>query len=876
MTEDVQGRQPAAPGRSGAVARRRLWLVLAIVAALLVAVLVVPPMVSISRYKNRITQLLATSLGRPVRLSSVELRLLPRPGFVLTDLSVAEDPAYGAEPVLHATTVTASIRLLSIWRGRLVIDSISVDDASLNLVRSAPGRWNLDRLFRTAAAQAGGGVQRPAVPLPSLQATNSRINIKNGAEKLPFSLINTDLEFWQESPGEWHIRLRGQPARTDVSLYQEDTGVLRLEATVGRAPSLREMPVQLDLDWREAQLGQLARLVTGSDSGWRGDLTGELHLEGTADAARITTRLRATGVHRAEFAPAEPMDFDANCSLVYHYAKRALEDLDCNSPLGDGRIRVTGDMPGEEGLTRLSLELDHVPIAAGLGALRTVRSDLPPDLDAKGTVSGKIAYAPAAAKPASLKRTGPARKVSSKTVPAAQSSLTGALDMEGFELNGAGLNHPIQVPKVVLEPSENASSPPALTGTFAFPAGGPVPISLNLRLTRSGYQVAMRGPASVSRARELFDAAGIAGPAGFDSLAGDPIAVDLSAEGPWMQTLETPSADSAANADQDGASPKSPSPQGTDRLSGTVTVRNANWKADFLSDHVEIAQATLHLGGGEIQWDPVVFSYGPLKATANFIVPLRCAGPDPCPPRFQVRLGNLDAAALQTTILGVQPKGTLFSELLERLHPSSAPPWPRLEGTVGADSILLGPVTLEKPAAALHIVPTGAEITSFNADLLGGRVHGTGMFVRPATDEDKPDYTFDAQFDGLSAQALGQLIGQRWSGGQFNANGKVELAGYTDRDLARSAKGTLHFEWQHGAAMPTATADSTESASPAVIPAHFDRWTADAAIKDNSIKLGPNQLQQGSRRRSIDGTLTFGDPPAMHVSASNSTRHKNQ
>src|SRR5271157_821811 len=177
MTEDVQGRHRK---------RRRLaaaGLALAALAAIL-AVLIVPPLVSVSRYKSRITQLMSASLGRPVRLSSVELRLLPRPGFVLTDLTVEEDPAYGAEPVLHANTVTASIRLLSLWRGRLELDSISVDEASLNLVRSAPGHWNLDSLLRTATAQAqsDAGSAGPdnlgkPVRLPYLKATHSRINI---------------------------------------------------------------------------------------------------------------------------------------------------------------------------------------------------------------------------------------------------------------------------------------------------------------------------------------------------------------------------------------------------------------------------------------------------------------------------------------------------------------------------------------------------------------------------------------------------------------------------------------------------------------------------------------------------------------------------
>ena len=61
----------------------------------------------------------------------------------------------------------------------------------------------------------------------------------------------------------------------------------------------------------------------------------------------MKTRLRATGVHRAEFAPSEPLDFDANCNFVYHYFGRAVENLACDSPLGDGHIRLTGELPGD-------------------------------------------------------------------------------------------------------------------------------------------------------------------------------------------------------------------------------------------------------------------------------------------------------------------------------------------------------------------------------------------------------------------------------------------------------------------------------------------------------------------------------------------------
>ena len=152
-------------------------------------------------------------------------------------------------------------------------------------------------------------------------------------------------------------------------------------------------------------------------------------------------------------------------------------------------------------------------------------------------------------------------------------------------------------------------------------------------------------------------------------------------------------------------------------------MRDANWKADYLANHLTIAEATLHLGDGELRWDPVAFSYGPLKGTASLTVPLNCpadeAALQPCPPQFQVRFGDLDAAAFQTALLGAREKSTLLSELIERFHPSTAPPWPQLEGTVTVDSLVLGAGYPPRfPCRAHSSCP--AQITSFDAGLLGG------------------------------------------------------------------------------------------------------------------------------------------------------------
>ena len=873
MTDDEQGRQKM---------RRRLWLALAALVALL-AVLIVPPFLSVSRYKNQITSLMAASLGRPVRLSSVSLRLLPRPGFILSDLTVEEDPAFGAEPLLHAASVTASIRLLSLWRGRLEISEVSVDDASLNLVRIGDGRWNLDSLFRTAAAKtgsAGAGAQQ-ARPFPYLAATNSRINIKNGVEKLPFSLVNTDLSFWQEDPSEWRIRLRGQPARTDVSMEQGDTGVVELNASAKRAPVLHQMPIHLDLEWRDAQLGQLTRLATGSDAGWRGDLRGEVHVDGTVAEAQVKTRLRAAGVHRAEFAPAAPMDFDANCAFVYHYSNRALQNLVCDSPLGDGHVRLAGELPGNGASPQFSVELDRVPVAAGLDALRTVRSGVDPGLEAAGTASGKITYAAIPeTKDAAKKPAGAAKARTAKPLPQA-GPLTGSFTMDSFALSGAGISRPIQAPKLVLSPAAVAEGHgQALVGTVAIPMGSAVPLIVNVHLGLKGYQLTMRGQAGIAQGRELARASGVKEAASLDALAGDPLVLDLSAAGPWMPaeeiwssnvdqaTAPSPDTDAAGNHRAKAKPGVKPSVEdaslpATDSLNGTILVHNANWKADYLASHVEIADATLHVnlagGVGASLWNPIDFSYGPLKGVATVTAPAGCTTPESCRTRFQLTFGDLDAAIVQTAILGAHEKGTLLSDLINRLRPASAPVWPQLEGTVRADSLVLDPVTLKDVTVEFRLQPTGADITSIEAKLLGGTVHGAGTLATG----DKPSYTLAAGFEKLNPVEVGHLLGENWRNGTIDAQGKLELKGYTGADLAGSANGTLHFEWKHGV---VASAAGEVEAVPQPL-ARFDRWTGDAQIANGKIDLGQSEAAQGIQKRVVEATVTLTEPPKLIVAA---------
>jgi hypothetical protein len=294
-----------------------------------------------------------------------------------------------------------------------------------------------------------------------------------------------------------------------------------------------------------------------------------------------------------------------------------------------------------------------------------------------------------------------------------------------------------------------------------------------------------------------------------------------------------------------------------------VTLHNSNWKADYLANHVEISQATLHLEPGQLRWDPVVFSYGPLKGTASVSLPSACAASLPCLPHVEVQFGALDASSFQTAVLGAQKPGTLLSTLIDRLRPSSSPAWPQIDATVKTESLLLGPVTLRDFQASLRTIQSGAEITGFQAEMLGGKIHGSGTFQLPSSAQGKPAYALQGQFEKLNPPEVGKLLGLHWSGGSFDGNGKLDLSGFTGKDLAASAKGALHFEWQHGAGGPL----------PAAL-IRFDRWVADAEIANGAVTLKQNQVQSAGRTATVQAAVTIANPPKATFAAEKPAKAK--
>jgi hypothetical protein len=360
-----------------------------VLAALLIALFLFRP--AAYHLRTRIASSIGSALGRRVSIDNVHLRLLPRPGFDLEGLVIDDDPAFSAEPMIRAQEVSAAIRLRSLLRGRLEIANLSANEPSINLVRNEQGRWNLSSLLernaQIPAAPTGKPPSERRPAFPYLEAGHARVNFKIGQTKKSYALMDADLALWQDSENSWGARIKAEPVRTDFNLT--DTGLVQIDATWQRASSLRITPLRINVQWRYGQLGQITKLLSGNDRGWRGGLTLTAQLSGTPEALRIESRTAIDDFHRYDIVDRENVRLTTGCSGQFNAVTSRLSDLLCESPVGGGTLRLRGvlSVASQAPAYDLTVEAEKVPLASVVRLLRQAKKQVPADLAASGLLN---------------------------------------------------------------------------------------------------------------------------------------------------------------------------------------------------------------------------------------------------------------------------------------------------------------------------------------------------------------------------------------------------------------------------------------------------------------------------------------------------------
>lgn len=785
-----------------------------------------------SRLKSRIIFSISAGVGRPVDIGTVHIRLLPRPGFDLENLVVYDDPAFGAEPILRASEVTANLRLLSLVRGRLEISRLELTEPSLNLVHSNDGRWNLEALLERTAhiplAPTGKAKTEPRPGFPYIEATSARINFKSGYEKKPYALTNADFSLWQDSENSWGVRLKAQPLRSDVSL--NDVGLLQVSGTWQRADSLRDTPLQFSVEWRRAQLGQFTKFFTGTNKGWRGEIQVDVALTGTPAKLRISSTGSIDDFRRYDITNGGALRLAGSCDGEYSSLTQEFREVLCSAPVAQGLITLTGDLglPGSHRYSVL-LRAENVPATAAVMLFERAKKNLPEDMEADGTVRGSFSLQSGVAAGQAARFDGQGEIADFRLSSVKEKAELGPLTIP-FSI-ADGMKSATQTRRNT--PSLQLPHVPHLEfGPFAI---GPGRAGATVRgwISRAGYNLAVAGEAEVAKTLPLARMIGV--PA-LVTVAQGTAQLDLQIAGSWT-------------GESNGSASGFSGPQAT----GTAKLKNVQILARGVAGPLEIISADLTLSADRTRVAKLNAKAAGTTWSGSLEMPRGCGLG--CPVKFVLNANQI-ALGEVTEWASPGPKKQPWYRVLE----SNAPPGPSVlaslhaSGRVTADQLSIRGVTAKRVSANATLADGKLQLSELDADFLGGKHRGNWVAdfsVKPAVCKGS------GKFFGVSLVGFANAMNDAWISGTGNAN--YSVSGKCPAEFWPSAEGTLNFDMEDGAFPHISLGDNADPLHVTSLSGRADLRAGKVEIKDAKLDSPDGEYEisgSASLKRDVDLKLT--------------------
>ncbi len=787
---------------------KRRWVVFAIL--LVVLLFFLRP--GVQQLRNRIASSISLALGRPVEISSVSLRFLPRPGFELENVIIHDDPGFSAEPILRSQDVTAALRLRSLFRGRLEIARLSLTEPSINLVRNDTGHWNLENLVERASRNPvapTSKAQSEARPgFPYIEADNARINFKSGQEKRPYALTEADFSVWQESEDSWGMRLSARPLRTDFNL--SDTGTIRVNGSWQRAASLRETPLQFNFRWEQGQLGQLTKLAYGSDKGWRGTVLLTTTLRGTPADLKLAVSASIDDFRRYDIVGGDSLTLAAQCSGNFSSLNHLISQIDCVAPIGTGGMKVDGSVEGllPPRTYDLKLTVDQVPAQALVAIASHAKKNLPDDLQAMGNLDGTVAL----------------RRTKKSTVFQGN----GQLQKVRLRSEIAKADFSIDRIPVTLEAKQDnpknaqsgvASSGPNLKfGPFNLALSKMAPATIQGRISKAGYQFQIQGDAQIQRLLGLARTVGIPAPG-------------LTAEGPSKVNLQT-------SAAWTGFQPPA--------VTGHVQLRDVRAEIRGVNAPLEIASASVTLQPDAVKADSIIASIDGTTWRGSVAVPRPCPTPDDCVVAF-----NLHATELATDrISRLLGPGNTKRPWYRFLTPAKArTPYLsvlRASGKLAVDLLTIKRVAATHASARVEVESGLLTISNLNCSVLGGSHEGD---VRADFRKDPPTWDFSGKFDRVALENVAALMHDGWVTGKADATYHLRTSGLSTAEMLASGVGDLKIEARDGSFPHIELISAT--------PLRMQSMSSHFVLRSGKLEIENGKLESPDGIYEMSGTATL-------------------
>jgi hypothetical protein len=276
---------------------------------------------------------------------------------------------------------------------------------------------------------------------------------------------------------------------------------------------------------------------------------------------------------------------------------------------------------------------------------------------------------------------------------------------------------------------------------------------------------------------------------------------------------------------------------------------------------VEIASAAADFGDDRIRWSNANVSVNGITVRGSADAALRCDGPDVCPMHFNVSIPSLDAATLQSALLGAGRHGELLESILAQVERKTSP-WPAMSGQAQIENFAMGSLVLHNVHSSLSVQEQRVEIASLDGSALGGTIHATGKVEASGS---RPQYSLDTNWSGVNVAQVAALFEEKWAAsGVLDGGAKLVLDGYSASDLASSAQGTFHWTWSAGSLLAPGSAGGAKvvnaslkpgvspGLNPGLSPGRFSQWSASGSVANGTLTL-----TKAGVANPVSGTISF-------------------
>jgi len=811
---------------------RRVRIVLLALLLSVLAAWLIPSYFSAGRYRRHLEAALERNLRRRVTFAEVSLRILPRPGFVMKNAVIQDDPAFGSEPFAHVDQIECDLRWQTLLGSRLDFSHFRLQHPNINLVRKLGEGWNIERFLLSSPAPSGPGqaasssVQATTRPL-DLEVEDGRVNFKFGENKKPFAIIDLRAQLHID-PASYSLRFRllGYPIRTDRSLPTPGAVEVTGEWTPGR--DLRG-PLNALVRLREALVYDWAPLVTGRNTGLYGVVDAELRVTGSIHTLSFEGRGRLSELHRWEqIPPSNPMPWTITFRGQLDRERGRLLLETAEAAFADSHLHVSGTIDyllgtPEVDLT-LALERSRLEdLAALAGRLWTIKGGY----GLRGRVDGMLSIQGPWAK----RRYG--GFVAARDVVLSTRSASFPVSEIGVRIDNRGARlAPVRItlaPRVTLEAE-----------------GSLDPVSQPLR-----YELTLS-----SKAAPLRDVLGFGRALGLRALQGWDAAGSVAAS--FHLTCSVPS-------------PTRPA------LKGRAELRAARLLIPGFTGPINLPRANIEVNGGEIVVDHLLAVLG----TTVFSGRLAHQGDRHTPWNFDLHADNLDLSQGASWFVALGNRKPI--PLLQRLSGLGSPGAGRevasnlfsslnARGRFSASKLTYRGITLDNLQTKVEVAGRVIQLPEATYRMAGGKGHLLG----------RVDFTgktarlfADVSFSGVGIQTMVTHLPPAVGGahGSMSLTGHFETAGLNREEVSENLEGhatvvasdlTLAGFDPVGAFVRLAGEGTLE---PLRAPVGLRSLTLNLQLHDRRVLLKKTTVDFSGAKLSLSGDQAFDGPANLHVAA---------